>query len=104
MAIRPLNTAVSLLLTFSLATQGVWVAAQPVAQEYGPAAGLSREMQTAIKLFDRGQDTEAMDLFLEVLTHGIPEERPVANEYLNLITQRMNVGSAMQPLQLSGMP
>jgi len=45
-----------------------------------------------------------MDLFLDVLTHGIPEERPVANEYLNLITQRMNVGSAMQPLQLAGIP
>src|SRR5271156_5439632 len=78
--------------------------AQFVQQEYGPAAGMSRQMQQGVRLFDAGHDTEAMDLFLEVLTHGIPEERPLANEYLNLITQRMNVGGAMQPLQLSSIP
>ena len=33
-----------------------------------------------------------MDRFMEILTKGDPSERTMANEYLNLITQRMNSG------------
>lgn len=54
--------------------------------------GMSRQMRFAIRLYDRGDDVQAMDKFMEVLTQGDPAERSMANEYINLITHRMNTG------------
>jgi outer membrane protein OmpA-like peptidoglycan-associated protein len=53
-------------------------------------AGLSRPMQTAIRFYEQGDDMQAMDRFMEILTKGDPTERSMANEYINLITHRMN--------------
>lgn len=64
-------------------------------------SGLSRPMRAAILFYERGDDVQAMDRFMEILTKGEPTERSMANEYLNLITQRMNAtgsaGSATAP-------
>ncbi len=54
--------------------------------------GLSRPMKTAIHFFEQGDDVQAMDRFMEILTKGDPSERSMANEYINLITHRMNSG------------
>ncbi|MBI5200886.1 MAG: OmpA family protein [Elusimicrobia bacterium] len=58
-------------------------------------AGLSRTMQLAIRDYDDGRDSDAMDGFMEVMTSGDPSERNMANEYINLITQRMFLGSTV---------
>lgn len=55
-------------------------------------AGLSRPMRTAIHFYEQGDDMQAMDRFMEILTKGDPSERSMANEYINLITHRMNSG------------
>ena len=65
--------------------------AQEDEQTSGPA--LSHQMKTAIMFYERGDDMQAMDRFMEVLTKGDPAERAQANEYLNLITHRMNSGT-----------
>lgn len=58
-------------------------------------AGLSRPMQIAVHFYEQGEDIQAMDRFMEILTKGDPSERSMANEYINLITHRMNtVGGA----------
>jgi outer membrane protein OmpA-like peptidoglycan-associated protein len=57
-------------------------------------SNLSRPMRTAILFYERGDEMQAMDRFMEILTKGDPAERPMANEYISLITQRMNAGSA----------
>lgn len=54
--------------------------------------GLSRSMRLGIHFYERREDGQAMDRFMEVLTKGEPSERALANEYINLITQRMNTG------------
>ncbi len=63
-------------------------AAQEASQE--SLSGLSRDMQMGIRYYEKGQDTQAMDSLMEVLTKGDPAERSLANEYLNLISRRMN--------------
>jgi outer membrane protein OmpA-like peptidoglycan-associated protein len=66
------------------------------AQDDGSAqAGLSREMRIAIRFYERGEDVQAMDRFMEILTQGEPSERAMANEYINLITRRMNIGGGV---------
>ena len=55
-------------------------------------ANLSRQMRMAVRLYEKGDDTSALDHFMEVLTRGDPAERNMANEYINLITKRMNTG------------
>lgn len=55
-------------------------------------SGLSRPMRTAIHFYEQGDDLAAMDRFMEILTKGDPTERSMANEYINLITHRMNTG------------
>lgn len=52
-------------------------------------------MQIAIRDYDQGRDTDAMDGFMEVLSSGDPAERNMANEYINLITHRMFLGSTL---------
>ncbi|MFI5360451.1 MAG: OmpA family protein [Elusimicrobiota bacterium] len=62
-------------------------------QEDGDArAGLSHQMKTAIHFYEQGDDMQAMDQFMEILTKGDPTERSMANEYINLLTHRMNTG------------
>lgn len=59
-------------------------------------AGLSRPMQIAVHFYEQGEDIQAMDRFMEILTKGDPSERSMANEYINLITHRMNTGGGAQ--------
>ncbi len=47
-------------------------------------------MRTAVHFYEQGEDIQAMDRFMEILTKGDPSERSMANEYINLITHRMN--------------
>lgn len=53
-------------------------------------ADLSRPMKIAVHFYEQGEDIQAMDRFMEILTKGDPAERSMANEYINLITHRMN--------------
>ncbi len=62
--------------------------AQP--NDEGGGAALSRPMQLAVRFYEQGEDIQAMDRFMEILTKGDPSERSMANEYINLITHRMN--------------
>jgi hypothetical protein len=67
-------------------------------------AGMSRTLRLGIRFYERGDDIEAMDRFMEVVTTGEPAERSMANEYINLITHRMNTGErgpAPQPQSLT---
>jgi len=59
-------------------------------------AGLSRPMQIAVHFYEQGEDIQAMDRFMEILTKGDPSERSMANEYINLITHRMNTSGGAQ--------
>src|SRR5579859_5853293 len=69
-------------------------------------SGASRAMRAAIRFYEAGDDLQAMDRFMEILTKGDPAERPMANDYLNLITQRMNTsgGAAGNPAAKSEEP
>lgn len=58
--------------------------------EENGGSGLSRPMSIAVLFYERGEDIQAMDRFMEILTKGDPSERSMANEYINLITHRMN--------------
>jgi outer membrane protein OmpA-like peptidoglycan-associated protein len=60
--------------------------------EENSGTGLSRPMQIAVHFYEQGEDIQAMDRFMEILTKGDPSERSMANEYINLITHRMNTG------------
>ncbi|UPT75911.1 MAG: hypothetical protein M0D55_09715 [Elusimicrobiota bacterium] len=60
------------------------------AQEDEGSSGLSRPMRVAVRFYEQGEDIQAMDRFMEILTKGDPSERSMANEYINLITHRMN--------------
>ena len=55
-------------------------------------SGLSRSMEQAIRLYHEGQDSEAMDRFMDILVKGTPAEKALANEYISKITLRMNTG------------
>lgn len=59
-------------------------------EEESGTSGLSRPMRTAVLFYEKGEDIQAMDRFMEILTKGDPSERSMANEYINLITHRMN--------------
>ncbi len=56
----------------------------------GAEPPLSRDMQLGIFYFKKGEDSEAMDRFIEVLNGGSPSEQALANKYLNRITRRMS--------------
>jgi len=69
------------------------VSARARAQDGGDSQpGLSRDMRTAVHFYEIGNDMEAMNRFMDILTKGDPSERPMANEYLNLVTRRMSSG------------
>ncbi|MBI5242599.1 MAG: hypothetical protein HY922_02810 [Elusimicrobia bacterium] len=56
-------------------------------------SGYGKQMRMAIRDYENGNDLAAMDRFMDVLVNGDPSERPMANDYLNRITQRMsNIG------------
>ncbi len=55
-------------------------------------SGVSRSMDQAIRLYHEGQDSEAMDRFMDILVKGTPAEKALANEYISKITLRMNTG------------
>ena len=69
------------------------VAARAQEDEEGSGAPQSRQMKTAVMFYERGDDMQAMDRFMDILVKGDPSERASANEYLNLITHRMNIGT-----------
>jgi outer membrane protein OmpA-like peptidoglycan-associated protein len=77
--------ALAVVLCLSVGT----LSAQPMKD----VTGLTKQMNMAIKNYEKGDDLEAMDLFMEILVKGDPVERPMANEYLNLLTQRMALGA-----------
>ncbi len=56
----------------------------------GAEPPLSRDMRLGIFYFKKGEDSEAMDRFIEVLNGGDPAEQVLANKYLNRITRRMS--------------
>jgi len=69
------------------------VAALAQEDEENSGSGQSRAMKTAIMFYEKGDDMQAMDRFMDILVKGDPSERAMSNEYLNLITHRMNVGT-----------
>lgn len=63
------------------------------AQREAPKTGsITRSMEQGIRLYHDGQDNEAMDRFMEILTKGTPSEKSLANEYIQKITLRLNTG------------
>ncbi len=56
------------------------------------ASASSRAMEQAIRLYNNGQDSDAMDRFMDILVKGSPSEKALANEYISKITLRMNSG------------
>ncbi len=80
----------------ALALSGAGANPPSPGEEY-VGAGLSKTMQAGIRAYDQGKDSEAMDHFMEVLSSGEPSERAMANDYLNLITQRMYSGASIHP-------
>ncbi|MDD5303704.1 MAG: hypothetical protein PHS14_11420, partial [Elusimicrobia bacterium] len=81
---------ISIIVAVLLALGSPLVRAQSDDESGG--AGLSRPMQIAVHFYEQGEDIQAMDRFMEILTKGDPSERSMANEYINLITHRMNTG------------
>jgi len=64
----------------------------PALSAQAAKAGVSRSMEQAIRLYHEGEDTEAMDRFMDILVKGSPSEKALANEYITKITLRMNTG------------
>ncbi|MBI3553312.1 MAG: OmpA family protein [Elusimicrobia bacterium] len=65
---------------------------------------LSRQMQLAIRYYDKGDEMQALDRFMDILTKGDPAERNMANEYINLINHRMNTGETVPAEPVSRRP
>ncbi|MGD9641559.1 MAG: hypothetical protein AB7V08_02345 [Elusimicrobiales bacterium] len=73
----------------------LFAAAGPLSQDLSAQAargGISRSMEQAIRLYHEGEDTEAMDRFMDILVKGSPSEKALANDYISKITLRMNTG------------
>ena len=68
----------------------------PAAESPSDNSGYGKQMRMAIHLYEDGRDLEAMDRFMDILVNGDPSERPIANEYLNRITQRMSLTGEMR--------
>jgi outer membrane protein OmpA-like peptidoglycan-associated protein len=78
-----------LLLALAFASAGPLA---PAAGAQAAKSAVSRSMEQAIRLYHEGQDTEAMDRFMDILVKGTPSEKALANEYITKITLRMNTG------------
>lgn len=76
----------------------LWAAAfsSAGAQPLRGITGLSKQMSRAVDFYEKGMDLEAMDRFMEILVKGDPLERPMANEYLNMLTQRLAIGATFR--------
>lgn len=73
----------------------LFAAAGPLSRDLSAQAaraGMSRSMEQAIRLYHEGEDTEAMDRFMDILVKGSPSEKALANDYISKITLRMNTG------------
>lgn len=73
----------------------LFAASMPLSPDLSAQAaksGVSRSMEQAIRLYHEGEDTEAMDRFMDILVKGSPSEKALANEYITKITLRMNTG------------
>ena len=73
----------------------LFAAAGPLSTDLAAQAargGISRSMEQAIRLYHEGEDTEAMDRFMDILVKGSPSEKALANDYISKITLRMNTG------------
>jgi outer membrane protein OmpA-like peptidoglycan-associated protein len=73
----------------------LFAAAGPLSPDLAAQAargGISRSMEQAIRLYHEGEDTEAMDRFMDILVKGSPSEKALANDYISKITLRMNTG------------
>jgi outer membrane protein OmpA-like peptidoglycan-associated protein len=81
-----------LMLGLALAYCGPLSTALPAQSDQSSRSGVSRGMDQAIRLYHDGQDTEAMDRFMDILVKGTPSEKALANEYISKITLRMNTG------------
>ncbi|MBI3288555.1 MAG: hypothetical protein HYZ74_03450, partial [Elusimicrobia bacterium] len=81
-------TKFHLIIIAALGLGAATLHAQP--EDEGGGGGLSRPMRVAVRFYEQGDDMQAMDRFMEILTKGDPSERSMANEYINLITHRMN--------------
>lgn len=53
---------------------------------YAKEENYSREIQQAIRLYEEGKNSDAMDRFMDILISGTPEEKSIANEYISKIT------------------
>ncbi|HAF94745.1 MAG: hypothetical protein A2021_00535 [Elusimicrobia bacterium GWF2_52_66] len=80
------SLALAMLLAFAFNLSA------PAAGPQSGSYGVSRPMEQAMRLYHEGQDNEAMDRFMDILTRGTPSERSLANEYVTKITLRMNTG------------
>ncbi|OGR41386.1 MAG: hypothetical protein A2X35_10270 [Elusimicrobia bacterium GWA2_61_42] len=82
-------TLPGLLLALAFAFAGPFT---PALSAQASKSGVSRPMEQAIRLYHEGEDTEAMDRFMDILVKGTPSEKALANEYITKITLRMNTG------------
>src|SRR4051812_36114247 len=55
---------------------------------------LSRTMQQAISLYEKGKDQEALDRFIDVLSRGETDEKTLASDYITKINLRMSSSQA----------
>ena len=86
---RPFKGAIVAAAALFLAAAAAWA---QIEDEAGQGSSLSRPMKNAIRFYEKGDDMQAMDRFMEILTKGDPAERSMANEYINLISHRMSSG------------
>ena len=77
---------------FALLLSGAGPISPVLRAQTAPASGISRSMEQAIRLYHEGENTEAMDRFMDILVKGSPSEKALANEYISKITLRMNTG------------
>lgn len=80
------------LLGLAFASAGLMAGPLSAQSDQTQRSGVSRSMDQAIRLYHDGEDTEAMDRFMDILVKGTPSEKSLANEYISKITLRMNTG------------
>ncbi len=59
-------------------------------QTGGGPSPMSRTMEQAMRLYQEGEDNEAMDRFMNILVKGTPSEKAIANDYISRITNRIS--------------
>lgn len=89
---KNINAVRSILPGLLLALAAAYGPLCPPAGAQAARSAVSRSMEQAIRLYHEGQDTEAMDRFMDILVKGTPSEKALANDYITKITLRMNTG------------